>query len=379
VGWAYASLTDLLLQPAPNGPRVVVAPYETELKRTMSRATDFPATATTPGFTYKYNPDLSIYERSSTSLGPAFLERADTVGKGRGDIGASYLHADFQELDGDDLDGLERGVLSQDLDVLDATVVTFDELDLFADAFYFSGTYGFTDRLDANVLVPVFYTRLDNTQLQTTTAFGNFSTSGDDDVAGPGDLQLRGKYRFDRDNWWVKSAFGLSLRVPTGSEDDFQGVGDVTLTPSVVLNRAIRNNDLHLSFGTEINPKELDRSRATYGIGASLGLLARLTINADIIGTSQFNDEDVSRFVSGASPSDVNEIRQVLPDVTVKSAPGGSDVVFTLDRQDVVDLAVGFKVNPFGKVVLFTSFIVPLTDDGIRTDFIPAFGIESSF
>src|SRR5258708_2950257 len=106
-GWAK-SMVDLLTDANKaaefGGTGDVASPAITAIEESAARATDFPATSTTPGFTYSYNPELDLYERSSTSLGPAFLERAETLGRGHGDIGVSFLYADFQNLNGDSLE-----------------------------------------------------------------------------------------------------------------------------------------------------------------------------------------------------------------------------------------------------------------------------------
>lgn len=374
------SLSDSLLQTNP-GDVILAAPFVVELQRTIARGTDFPATATTPGFTYRYDPELNIYERSSTSLGPAFLERADTVGKGRYDLGVSYLLADFDELDGDDLEGLERGLLVETAGGLDAANVTFDRFNLKTNAIYFSGTYGITDRFDVNALIPVFYTTLKTDQDRVTTAAGTDRFKTDDDALGVGDLQLRAKYLL-KESGPLKGAAGLSLRIPTGEEDDFQGVGDVTVTPSAVLSRPFGPHDVHLSFGMEVDADDLERTQGKYGVGISLGLEEYFTVNADVIGTSQLFDEELSSFVAGR---DVFEVRGAAgdvfssEDVKFKAAAGGTKVVTTLSRRDVVDLAVGVKVSPFGNAVLFASAIVPLTEDGARALVIPAVGVEVSF
>jgi hypothetical protein len=369
-------LSDLLLEAAPN---IVAAPFVDELQRTISRGTDFPATATTPGFVYRYNPEVGVYERSSASLGPAFLERADTVGKGRFDVGLSYLFAHFNEIDGEDLDGFSEGVLFENLGVLDAATVTFDEFDLTTNAFYFSSTYGVTDRWDVNVLVPVFYTGLDVQQTAQTLAFGTLPpTAGDDTALGPGDLQLRTKYLF-LESGQLKMAAGLGLRIPTGNEEDFQGIGDYTVTPSVVVSWVPGPVDLHASLGVETDASDLQQSRATYGAGISLGVIERLTANLDVIGNSQFTDDEISTFVA-ASPAAVGVGAGVLgPNVRLKPRAGGTEVITTLDRLDVVDVAVGLKANVVGSAVVFGSAIFPLTSQGVRATVIPAGGIEVSF
>jgi hypothetical protein len=69
-------------------------------------AADFPAVSSVPGLTFRYNAELQAFERSSGSLGPVYVERPQTVGRGKLDVGFSYLFQDFDELNGDSLDGL---------------------------------------------------------------------------------------------------------------------------------------------------------------------------------------------------------------------------------------------------------------------------------
>ena len=68
------------------------------VKQLAPSAADFPAISTVPGFTYRYNPQIDEFERSSASLGPVFVERAHTLGQGKFDLGFSYLFVDFDEL-----------------------------------------------------------------------------------------------------------------------------------------------------------------------------------------------------------------------------------------------------------------------------------------
>jgi hypothetical protein len=69
-------------------------------------AADFPAVSTVPGLTFRYNNELQAFERSSGSLGPVYVERPQTIGRGKLDVGFSYLFQDFDQLDGANLDGL---------------------------------------------------------------------------------------------------------------------------------------------------------------------------------------------------------------------------------------------------------------------------------
>lgn len=377
---AGATLASSLLA-RPPGSEEVTAPFVTELKRSISRGTDFRATATTPGFTYEYDPTLNVYQRTSSSLGPAFLERPDTLGKGRYDVGISALIANYDTLDGDDLDGLDRAALFQDPRIIDSAFsvdIHYDDFDLTANAMYPTATYGVTDRLDVNVLIPLFYTALETVQTQRAVLTGTTILGTDDDVLGVGDLQLRGKYGF-KERGAFRGAAGFSLRLPTGNEDDFQGIGDVTLTPSVVLARNFGPHDVHVSLGIEVDASDVDRSRGTYGIGGSLGLGKYFTAYADLIGTSMFTEETDSELVQGGVDQADQEVFEGEDVKFAGDGMGNTRVITTFSRQDVVDFSVGLKVNPFGTMVVFGGVILPVTDDGVRADVIPTIGAEVSF
>jgi hypothetical protein len=144
-------------------------------------AADFPAISSLPGLTFRYNPDVQAFERSSGSLGPVYVERPQTVGRGKLDVGFSYLFQDFGELDGDDLDGLsfnlghadccggpgfvtpdgQLGGTPETLFERDTADLIFDTFELESSVLSLYATYGITDRWDVNVLLPIIFTSLD--------------------------------------------------------------------------------------------------------------------------------------------------------------------------------------------------------------------------
>ena len=76
------------------------------VKMLSSNAVEVPAISTAPGLTFRYDPDTQLFERSTTSLGPVFVERAQTMGRRKFALGFSYLFVDFDEWKGIDLDHL---------------------------------------------------------------------------------------------------------------------------------------------------------------------------------------------------------------------------------------------------------------------------------
>ncbi|MGH6634875.1 MAG: transporter [Gammaproteobacteria bacterium] len=221
-------------------------------------AADFPAVSSVPGLTFRYNPEVQAFQRSSGSLGPVYVERPQTVGRGKLDVGFSYLFQDFEELDGDDLDGLSFNLGHADCCggpgtpgvpgfESDTTDLIFDTFDLESSVLSLYATYGVTSRWDVNVLLPIVFTSLDvsaravinNTAINPFTGLPTHlfpdgtnvqRKTVDDDAVGVGDLLLRTKYHFLSSNG-LNLASGLGLRLPTGDEDDFQGLDDFVVTP----------------------------------------------------------------------------------------------------------------------------------------------------
>ncbi|MGE0679834.1 MAG: transporter [Candidatus Binatia bacterium] len=374
------------------------------VKQFAPSAADFPAISTVPGLTFRYNTQLHVFERSSTSLGPVFVERPQTLGGGKLDFGFSYLYIDFDEFEGNDLDGFQfAGLAHNDCCGTrpndpsgnfnptfeeDTADLIFDKFNLRSHVASFFATYGITDRWDVNVLLPVVFTslrvkaraELNNESGTNTHRFDVGAASGceagsiatrclrsiDDDKTGVGDLQLRTKYQlFDNEAFSIAS--GLTLRLPTGDEDNFQGIGDPTLTPFLALAQDLGPVNLHANGGVEINFDDSDRSRVRYAVGATVRLIEQIALLVDVIGSSNLRTDRVSTRV---------------PLFTAAETLAGEEVRSKTISTDIVDLNVGFKISPFGTekpVVGFATVFVPLTDDGLRADAIPAVGLEMGF
>ncbi|MCS6925492.1 MAG: transporter [Candidatus Binatia bacterium] len=374
------------------------------VKQLAPSAADFPAISTVPGFTYRYNPSLQVFERSSESLGPVYVERPQTLGRGKFDLGVAYLSIDFDELDGKDLDRLSfLGLRHNDCcprgNVPSPDVPTFetDTADLFFEKFHLSShvvsffaTYGVADRWDVNLLLPVVFTDLKiraravlNNESLTNTHFFDFETQSRvetrsiaDDKTGVGDLLLRTKYQV-WDDTRFDLAFGLTLRVPTGDEDDFQGLGDTTLMPFVALATEWGQLNLHASSGVEINFDDSDRSRIRYGGGGTLQIVEQVALFVDVIGSANVTTDRISvtvpQFVNAPGRSDASPSE--VPGTRISDFQTFSRNLST----DIVDLSIGLKANLYRSVVGYAGVFVPLNNDGLRSDVIPAAGVEVSF
>lgn len=352
------------------------------VEKQAARGVDFPATATALGFTYRFNFETGVPERSSSLLGPVFTERADTVGKGRFDLGLSYLHADLTQFNGQDFAGQIATSATIPIGGIPVTQsFAANHFSLVSDIVSFSGTYGVSDRFDLNALVPIVQTSLDMSGTATARAPGLGSNSEalsfSGSAFGVGDTLLRAKYRFV--DAPVALASNLILRLPTGSQGDFHGTGDATILGGGILSRSFGREEVHGSLGFEFNVDDLQRTRARYAIGASFQVWNRLAYLVDIVGSSSFVDDDFDLPAPAGSVFNTQVIHQLFGNDALIKSIGPTKIVAIVPRSDVVDIAVGVKVNLFGSAVGFASAIVPLTTDGLRAEVIPAGGIEYGF
>src|SRR3989442_8335830 len=74
-------------------------------------ARNLPIISGSAGYTYRYNPQLEIFERTSETLGPLFLERPDTLGRGKLNVNVSYQDVQFDHFDGRRIKRLETPAL----------------------------------------------------------------------------------------------------------------------------------------------------------------------------------------------------------------------------------------------------------------------------
>jgi len=324
-----------------------------------SNVADFPAVSTAPGLTFSYDPNTQLFERSSTTLGPVFVERALTIGRGKFELGVSYLFIDFTELNGKNVDGFSLGPRVGG----SGGSITIDNFSLRQHVIPLFVTYGITDRWDVNLLVPIIDSSF-NSRVRVGFGGAQFSFATENNGVGVGDIFLRTKYRLFGFNQF-NVAVGSVMRFPSGNEDKLRGKGDYIVEPFVAASQEYDRFHLHLASGIEVNFDDSDRSRVRYGSGVAVDILRQqLALTLDIIGSSNLKTDNVV----GSVPSF-----------------GGPPGVPSLPRQfvspvntNIIDLGVGLKVN-FGPVTGFFTAFIPITDDGLRADWIPAGGIQIGF
>jgi len=323
-------------------------------------ARSLPVVSASAGFTYEYNPELEIFERTSNTLGPLFLERPDTIGRGKVNFNVSYQYVQFDSFDGNDLDSLANSAPIL-LSGGGATNLEY-RLGLHSHIVGLSVTYGLLDALDLNVLVPLIQTNFD-VGVHTGGAHGHVSN----DAFGVGDVLARLKYRLP-DQGAIRSALGLELRFPSGDKDNFQGTGAFEASPSFYVSTILWDRlHPHLNAAVDLRPGDIDQSQARYGIGLDADVINRLGLSLAFLGRSEFS--------RSAKFSETAFLHQTSSGARPQPLLG-----VNFDRKDHFDVALGARVVVWRDVMLFANVTRRLNEDGLRNDtVIPAFGVEGTF
>lgn len=328
--------------------------------RTLPIGTSSPA-----GIAYKYNAEQGTYDLISRDLGPVLARGSRTLGKGNWSFAATVTAFQYDEFDGNGIGEL-RADSQHDFDIIppdnsaesfenDIVRVMFD-VDIEVQTLSLFGSYGITDRLDINVIVPIVSIDLsvdamasvvesplnnlaqDGITVHQFDADGeapNDSVSGDE--TGIGDIAIGLTYQLAAEqNYSVASAF--IVKTPTGDEDNFLGTGSTTLQPALFAELDLGSIfGIHGNIGYEWDSDESDESAVRGIVGVTAG-------NSIVTASLEY----AGRFKQG------------------------NDAV----GQDKSDAAVGVKWHPGRNFILSGNVIVPLNDDGLRSDLITSVGLE---
>ena len=357
----------------------------TPLVRSFSiRGTDLPPTASSLGFVFRFDLESGAYVRDVSPLGSIFVEPPQTVGKGMLALGAAYQHAELDTFEGNDLaeQVTLRSSLSTSAETIDVTL-RFQRLAVETDVVSLFGTYGITDRWDVSVLVPVRRTSIDvraerirRVTRDVPVSVSRQAIAASDDATGVGDVLLRTKWQGRLKS--LDLSLGLTVRGPSGNEDNFDGLGDWTVQPTLILGRSFGAYEVHANAGMELNTDDIERTRARYGIGMSLQPLRGFALVLDVLGSSSFV-EDGFEITSPNSIPVHSTFLQEFQSGPIRPTPAGYSRQASIPRTDLVDLGTGIKWNPASSAFVFVGALVPLTDDGLRPDVIPAAAVQVLF
>ncbi len=382
----------------------------------------FPLGSSSGGFSFTTNSMTGEVSMASETFGPAFAERAITLGKGQTNFGFAFRSTSFESFEGVSLDSGELSFIRVHNNCCPAPGVPANEtdfnpaferdllqsnlsLDISSRASVFFATYGVSDNFDIGVAIPFVNVDIDarvdgrifrlGSGTATTHSFdtngadrATFSESGSS--SGLGDLSVRAKYNFHRGDT-TSLAAGLDLRLPTGDEDELLGTGATRAAMSFIYSGDYGGFSPHVNVGytlsngqssavaneIDVDPTEHhlelvpnltaadvdlefpDEFNYVFGVNVAAG--PKVTIGFDLHGRTLL---DVSRF----------EVRdnsyQNRGTGTLPQPPFISTREFSLlEDQGKVNLllgVIGAKINVAKTLLLNANVLFPLSDGGLK-------------
>ncbi|HUR33189.1 MAG TPA: hypothetical protein VM032_05295 [Vicinamibacterales bacterium] len=400
-----SQILDVWLSRTPDGSRILIDPPATDL-RTLSPFTlvtqieqqigsqlsSLPIGSSSGGFTYSYDAQLGTFTRSTETFGPAFAERAQTLGRGRINIGTSYQHSRYSHLDGSALrDGgitfvLPPGTITDPRfgNVIESAL----DLDLTSDTTVFFASAGLASRLDVGVAVPYQQVTMNlrsratirdfstQTVSPASRVFANGSKTQDfvsgGRARGIGDIVVRSKLKLTRPGL-REFALTTDLRLPTGDANNLLGTGGTEAQVMIVTSYSASRIDPHFNVGYTFADKH-SSDQVNYVAGIEVGATSRLTLIADVVGRN-FRDTLRLRpsFVQVLSPGDPS---RGIPAVTSAAFATVEPQVGTL--RSILG-TVGLKFNPTRSVLVSAHLMATLDDAGLRRRLTPVLGFDYSF
>ncbi len=380
------------------------------------------------GFTFRYDSAAGAFVRSTTSFGPIYTERAETIGRGKFYFGASYQRFRFSSLDGINLHkipavfshvpGTGPGGVAEpyEADVIQAV----NDVSLHMDQTMLFGTVGITDRLDFSVAVPIISVRMGAISNDTIIRVSGptfvpapgappinnphqFNTSGsltnlygsNGSASGIGDVTFRVKGNILQTDA-LRVALALDVRAPSGNARELLGSGATGIKPFVAISAGKRVSP-HVNLGYQWNGNSILAGDVTgtaisenaagtvviqngpaikrrlpsqffYSFGVDVGVTNRLTLAFDYLGQAVFN---APRVFSST--------------FTTQNIPGGTGpltlptIIGNKETMALSSGAAGLKYNLFGQLLLTADLLFRLDDKGLRQDVTPLIALSYAF
>jgi hypothetical protein len=351
----------------------------------------FPLGTSSGGFTYAYDSSLGTFNRTTQTFGPAFAERAATVGKGKGSFGMNYLHTKYVSLDGFDLDdgsikiNLRHQALTPPSFVEGDVIQAALKMNLRSDTAAFLFNYGATDHLDIGLAVPIVRVAMDLTYHATILDFAthavaptthvfadgskthDFSTSGS--ASGIGDIVVRSKYIFSN-----RSAggygVGVDIRLPTGDEENMLGTGAAQTRIFFIGSGGRGRAAAHVNLGYTVSGDPAF-DQVNYVAGVEFAATPRLTVVADFLGTQLRNALQIK---SASAPFQF----QQGPAAPVERTTADTVALVTGNVNPLLGTG-GVKFNAWGNLLLSANVLFPLNSQGLKSGITPVIGFEYTF
>ncbi len=350
-----------------------------------SSVSNLPISSSSGGVTFAFRGGRPV--RTSTSSGPIFAERGQTLGKGQILAGANVTALNFATFRGLPLDQINFNFSHQNVgnpvygDPVFENDVIQVRSDLNLNVFVTTAfvTYGLMDRLDVGIAVPIVRSSLDGTSVGTvspfTTSSPHFfgtqnnptltatgSTSGSS--FGIGDVAVRVKANLSSSDNTNLGIFG-DVRLPTGDADNFRGAGSLSARILGAYSGRFGNFSPHVNAGMLVRTDSLQNNAAVAIVGFDQLLSESWTLAVDLLSEYQIGENKV------ALPEPVQLQQPFVRNIIPTNIPGFKD--------HVVSGSVGVKYTTARGVTSVLNALVPIMTGGLQPRVAFTAGMEYSF
>ena len=327
-----------------------------------------------------FNPQLGVFEASKDN-GPILTQRGDTVGRHKFFVAFSYQRFSFESVDGIDLKHLQ--IVNQ----LTSGAATFFSqnslrVDFRVDQFVAVSTFGLTKRVDLSFIVP-----FSQATLKSQRTSGNlYSVSGGTITVSPltpnffagsatgiGDVTAGIKANIYKSSSEKTSiAIGGLVRFPSGDAFNYLGTGAYGIKPYIVVShrgRVTPNFSLAYQWNgvsaLNVDPKTGSQlnlpSSFMYSGGVDLQVVKRLSLAGEFLGQAVINGPRLQATTVNAGTTPLNTVSQTMGSYAMNNA------------------SLGFKLNPFGGLLVSGSALIKLDNTGLRAHVVPMVGVSYRF
>jgi len=338
--------------------------------------------------------------RTSTSAGPIFAERAQTLGRGRALVGISTTSFRFATLRGVDMNDIQLTFTHQNVDfpgcdaafggdctkygvpAFENDVMDFRlsmDLDVRVTSAYV--TYGVNDRFDIGLVIPIVSADFRGESFAQLSPFGGttsahyFSGTSANPVlsasrqslgssAGLGDVALRAKANL-RETPEASVAVLVDAVFPTGSEDDLLGSGKFAGSAVGILDAHFGDFSPHANVGYLHHAGDRQNDAVLATVGFDHRMRENVTLAVDLVSDLQVGD---SKLILPGSVTYESPFRRTLNPTNIPEI-----------RDDIVNGSFGVKVAPARRTIIVLNALFPLNRGGMRPNLVYYAALERTF
>lgn len=336
-----------------------------------------PLASPASGVIYTNNPTLNVPVPSNETLGPILTQRAETIGRHKIYVAATYQFFRFEDIDGLSMKGLP--IFLATVSPVKAYIPTNNRLDLTSSQVTAYLTFGLTSAIDVSVAVPIL-----NVHEQLTTSGTEYSVTGTtvvpfhlnpvlEGATGVGDLVFAAKGTLWKSSHGGGGAFGTEVHVPTGDAANYLGAGTIGVKPFVSWTFGGRFSP-HANFSYQMNGESI---LATNVLGAKGHLANRLFYS----GGADWRITPWMTLAGDALAQRVFKGPRLEETSVVSTNPGitALSLVPATVSYNRIDGSFGAKFKPFSNLIITANLLVKLDQGGLRARTVPLGGLSFTF